>query len=111
MSNLYEEEFSMDEKNPFTNVLRIDSELFKEEDFKIPEKIIQVKRINKIKNGKEVEVWEVYDDKKMVLKLEGYRFTSKEKKFLRTSDGFIYIVEGYKKGWRTVSKFKQNLEV
>ena len=99
------EEYTMDETNPFNNNLRVDGELFKEYE-RIRHKVIQVKRTEKIKEG---EVWKILEDGKLILSLNSNRFTNKEKDFLRTPEGFKYLINGYKDGWRTINKFKQHI--
>jgi hypothetical protein len=99
------EDYSVDDKNPFLNTLHLDCELFKEED-DISTTAIRVKRFK----TKAAEEWRIYEDKNIILVLKGTRFTNSEKAFLRTLNGFQYIIDGYKKGWKSVSKFKQGLE-
>lgn len=101
------EEYTMDEINPFNNNLRADGELFKDED-SIPNTVIQVKRTEKSKDG---EVWKILENGKLVLSIGANRFSNKEKDFLRTAKGFRYLIDGYKEGWRTINKFKQNIKV
>lgn len=101
-----DDEFSMDESNPFTNPLKIDSELFKKED-NIAERVIRVKRFKKTAEG---EVWKIFEDDKNILSLIANKFTNKEKDFLRTPEGFNYIINGYKQGWRSLNKFKKNIK-
>jgi hypothetical protein len=100
------EEYSIEESNPFANV-KIDNDLFKEDDY-LPQKLIQVKRINLSKGTEE---WKIFEDKDIVLVLKGSRFTNKEKEFLRTPNGFKFIIDGFKNGWRSINKFKQNMEL
>lgn len=99
-----DEEYTVDESSP--NLLK-DHELFKDESY-VPHKIIRVKRVNITKGA---EDWKIMEDNQAVLVLKGSRFTNKEKEFLRTPEGFRFIVDGYKDGWRSINKFKQNMEV
>jgi len=98
------EEYTVDELNP--NLLK-DHELFKDENY-VPHKMIRVKRVNVTNN---TEDWKIMEDNETALLLKGSRFTSKEKNFLRTPEGFRFIIEGFKNGWRSINKFKQNMEV
>ena len=103
MKNLEkDDEYSVEDKN--TSLLK-DTELFKVEDY-IPHKVIRVKRVTKAKG---TEDWNILEDSDVSLVLTGSRFNNKEKDFLRTPEGFKYIVDGFKKGWRSINKFKQNL--
>ena len=62
---------NIDSKYFSLNVLRIDHELFKDED-NIKQKLINVKRVN-LRKG---EDWEILEDGKVVLLLKGIRFTN-----------------------------------
>ena len=99
-----EEEYSMDENNPLMP-LRNDNELFKDEDY-IVQPLVQIKRQDK----KDGEVWKILEDGKVSVVLPANRFTNKEKDFLRTLPGFQFLINGYKKGWRSVNKFKLGLK-
>jgi|SRR3990172_6419492 len=96
---------NIDSKYFSLNVLRIDHELFKDED-NIKQKLINVKRVN-LRKG---EDWEILEDGKVVLLLKGIRFTKPEKDFLRTLDGMKFLISGYKNGIKSVVKFKQEIK-
>lgn len=101
-----EEEFFMN--NSSINMgLRVDNELFKEEDA-VPQQLIQVKRVDSKKEG---EVWRIFDNKKLTVTIASNRLTNVEKEYLRKPKGFLYLIEGYKKGWRSINKFKQNIRI
>jgi len=82
-----------------------DGELFDEKSY-IPHDIINVRRNNLPRNGIE---WEILINKKSVLTLKGIRFSKKERKFLETPDGLLYIMQGYRSGMKNTSAFKKNL--
>lgn len=84
-----------------------DSDLFKDESY-VPNKLIQVKRVNSNKIG---ENWDIMENGKPVLRLKGDKFTNKEKTFLRTLEGVKFVMEGYKEGWKSLNKFKQEMKV
>jgi len=101
-----DDEYIIDENKFQKNgSLRQDSEFFNDEDYVVHD-LISVKRIENNKN----EDWEIYRNKTLALILKGTRFTSKEKSFFRNVDGVKYIIDGYKKGWKSVSDFKKNLK-
>jgi len=101
-----EEEYSEGEHTePLSLHLRLDNELFKDED-NIPSKVIGVKRINLPKGG---EDWRITENGVEALILKGVRFTGKERKFLRSPKGVLFIIDGYKRGWDSVLKFKKEL--
>lgn len=84
-----------------------DSDLFKDNSY-VPNKLVQVKRVNSNKIG---ENWDIMENGKSVLRLKGDKFTNKEKAFLRTIDGVKFVMEGYKNGWKSLNKFKQEIKV
>lgn len=101
--NNSDEEYSIDE----SNLLSIkDNELFKDEDY-VPYSLIRVKKTE----SKNSEDWNIMEDSNITLIIKGDRFNNKEKKFLRSPEGFKFIINGYKMGWRSVNKFKQNLKL
>jgi hypothetical protein len=77
------------------------------DDDNIKEKLISVRRKNMPKKG---EDWEIYEDNKSVLLLKGNRFSNKERDFLRTADGMNFLISGWKKGFKSVLKFKNSLK-
>ena len=103
MKDKNEEEYSIGESS--STIIK-DHELFRPENH-IPHKVVRVKRVT----SKGAEDWRIIEDGDTTLTLKGVRFNNKEKEFLRTPEGFRYVMDGYKKGWRSVSKFKQNLEL
>ena len=84
--------------------LKQDTELFNEDD-DIPGDSIRVKRNSRQKQ----EDWVVWVNKKEYLTLKGTRFSVRERKFLRSADGVLFIISGVKNGWKSVSEFKRQL--
>lgn len=99
------EEYSIDE-NYALPLFHNDNELFKDED-DIIEKVITVKRVN---TSKKIEDWKILEGKETVKILKGYRFTKKQREFFRSLNGSRFILEGYKQGWKSVNKFKEELK-
>lgn len=83
------------------------NEFFKDEEY-VPQKLISAKLITLPK--KSGYDWEILEDKKSVLVLKGIRFNNDEKKFLMSADGMKFLIDGYKKGWSSVSKFKEEIK-
>ena len=99
-------EYVIDEEKFSRNgSLRNDTELFDDESY-IPHSTVRVKRVEYGKG----EDWEVLVDNKTALVLKGVRFTSKEKDFLRTIAGIKFVMDGFKKGWKSVSEFKRQIQ-
>lgn len=106
---MIDDEFFFDENTfPKSSSLRQDHELFDDNDYKA-NPLISVKRVSYGKNSKN-EDWEIRNDDKLELVLKGVRFTVRERKFLNTSDGMLFIIRGYKDGWNSVSEFKRQLQ-
>jgi hypothetical protein len=104
LSNLEENNLN---KHFNASVLKTDNEFYKEED-NIKQKLINVK-YRKFRNGG--EDWEILEDGKVLLILKGVRFTNKEKIYFKTVEGIRFIMNGYKEGWNSVSRFKNELKV
>jgi hypothetical protein len=85
--------------------LKQDSELYNEED-DFPGKSVHVKRISQPPK----EDWQIFVDSEKYLLLRGTRFTAKERAFLRTVEGTLFIIKGAKQGWKSVSEFKRQLK-
>lgn len=99
------DQFFYDEHNHKKgSFLKQDSELFNDED-NIPGSSVHVKRTSHPK-----EDWQILINNKEALIIRGTRFTSKEREFLRSANGMLFIINGTKKGWKTVSEFKRQLQ-
>ena len=85
--------------------IKQDSEFFNDEDY-VPGNSVRVKRVANSSH----EDWKVFINEEEAIVLKGIRFTSKEKEFLRTTDGVMFIINGIKSGWKSVSEFKRQLE-
>ena len=102
-----EDDFAIDEtKFPKSNSLRQETELFDDEEY-VPQEVVSVKMID-IPNGQD---WHIQVNKKTKLILKGVRFSKKERKFFNTVEGMVFIINGYKQGWKSVSEFKRQLEM
>jgi hypothetical protein len=103
-----DDEFFFDENTfPKGSSLRHDHELFDDDD-DIITKLINVKMVT-FGNGKN-EDWEILVNGKLALVLKGVRFTVRERKFLKTPQGMLFIIKGYKSGWKSVSEFKRQIQ-
>jgi hypothetical protein len=96
-------EFLYDESSGQKTSLRQDNELFNDSD-NIPGSVVRVKRTNK-----DSENWTIFKDGKEFLVLKGQRFSAKEKEFLRTSSGVLFIINGIKSGLKTIADFKREI--
>lgn len=104
---LENDQFFYDESNSKKgSFLKQDLELFNEEEYLIPGRSIQVKRIS----NKSYDDWQIFINGEKHLLLKGTRFTSKEREFLRKPEGFLFITYGAREGWKSVSEFKRRLK-
>lgn len=100
--------FAYDEKVSKSGIfIKQDCELYHDED-NVPGAIVRVKR-NSTKAGD--ESWKIIVNNEEFLVLKGSRFTEKEREFLRGPSGMLFIMDGAKKGWDSVSEFKRQLKV
>lgn len=101
-----DDQFAYDEKSGKKNsFIKQDSEFFNDDDY-VPGNSVRVKRIA----NNSGEDWKIFINKEEFLVLKGTRFSSKEKEFLRTAAGVLFIIDGAKKGWDTVSEYKRQLQ-
>jgi hypothetical protein len=99
-------QFSYDEKGGKKNsFIKQDSEFFNDEDY-VPGKSVRVKRISTNSH----EDWRVFMNEQEILVLKGIRFTAKEREFLRTTEGVMFVINGIKSGWKSVSEFKRQMQ-
>jgi len=107
MIKVEDNEYSEGESSePLSQTLRVDTELFKDEDY-VAHNVVGVRLID-LPNG--CNDWEITDKNHLVLTLKGIRFTNKEKEFLQSTDGILFIINGYKKGWKSISQFKREIK-
>ena len=100
------DDFFIEEDKPSNSLsLRQDSGLFDDDSY-VAQSVISVRRISLPKNG---EDWEIIVDKQPVLLLKGYRFSKKEREYLRSPNGMSLMINGYKNGWKTISEFKRQV--
>lgn len=101
-----DEDFSNSQSKYFNStLLRNEHEFYKEEE-NVEHKLISVRKAKL----KKVEDWEILEGKKVVFVLKGVRFSNSEKNFFKTVDGIRFILDGYKQGWNSVSKFKNEVK-
>jgi hypothetical protein len=82
-----------------------DDDLFDEEKH-IAEKSYRVKRISYGKNEK----WRIYENNKVMLTIDGTKISKKEREYLRTTNGFSFIIKQVKSGIKSVNKIRTSLK-
>lgn len=73
----------------------------------VEEKIIRVKRIGSINTN---ERWNVFENKKIIYVVDGSKLTKKEKEYLRTPQGFQFLIEKSKNGINSMAGIKKELK-
>jgi len=84
----------MKENNNKYTLNRHDYDLHREENNTV-EKVLRVKRFS-LPNKE--ERWKVFEDNKVMYILEGNKLNNKEKDYLRTVEGFNFLLSQYKLG-------------
>jgi hypothetical protein len=96
------DQFVYDENSSGKSFIKQDSELYNEEEAAIPGSSVRVKRVD--------SDWKIYVNGNEVLVLKSSRFTTKERDWLQSTDGFLFLINGAKNGWDSVSEFKRQLK-
>lgn len=94
------------EQNIKFTLSKHEDDLFDEEDDKTF-KVIRVKRTGMPGRG---EKWKIFDDTELVLTLEGYKLTKKEKIFLRSIDGINFLMAQFKTGAKSFHAIKLSIK-
>lgn len=98
------EEFK--EHNQRHSLSKVDLDLYHEE-LDVAEKVIRVKRFSMPNKG---EKWKIFEDNKAMFILEGTKLTNKERDFLRTPDGFNFLIAQYKLGIKSFNSLRTELK-
>lgn len=85
---------------------KFEYDLYHEEDDKA-NKVIRVKRFSLPNKG---ERWKIFEDTKVVFVLEGIKLSKKERDFLRTPDGFSFLINEYKNGIKSFNALKASIK-
>ncbi len=98
------EEFK--DQNQKYNLSKFEFDLYHEE-YDVSEKVIRVKRVSMPNKG---EKWKIFEDNKVMFVVEGMKLTNKEKEFLRTPDGFNFLIAQYKLGIKSFNSLKTEIK-
>jgi len=85
---------------------KMEMDLYHEE-YDVVEKVIRVKRFAMPNKG---EKWKIFEDSKAMFIIEGIKLNTKEREFLRTPDGFNFMIAQYKAGIKSFNSFKNELK-
>jgi len=96
---------TMPETNGRNPLAKHEDDLYHEDD-DIILPVIRVKRTASASREK----WRILDNTKETLVIEGSKITKKEKEFLRSPEGFSFLISRYKSGITTIGKMKIELK-
>jgi SMC interacting uncharacterized protein involved in chromosome segregation len=96
----------MKEKNTKYTLNKFEYDFHREENNTV-EKVIRVKRISIPNNG---ERWKIFEDNKVMFVLEGSKLNNKEKEYLRTVNGFNFLINQHKQGIKSLNVLKNELK-
>jgi hypothetical protein len=88
------------------NLNKFEYDLYHEED-DLSFKVIRVKHISLPNKG---DKWKIFEDNKLINSIDGAKLTNKEKDFLKTTNGIIWLLEVVKLGITSFSSFKKDLK-
>ena len=105
MSYVYDDELSDNKSSsPFFS-LKKDNDLYDEEEGSKKNSVFKIKR-----STKKEEIWEVMKDDDSVFSLNAKHFNLRQRAFLRSYEGFLFLMEEYNKGNRSVAKIRKSLK-
>ena len=96
----------MKENNTKYSLNKFDFDLHREENNKI-EKVLRVSRISSPSKG---ERWKIFEDNKVIFVLEGSKLNNKEKDYLRTVEGFNFLISQYKIGIKSFTSLRNEIK-
>lgn len=104
--NSYDSSDSKEYQNGKNILSKLDHDLF-DEDKDVVEKVVRVKRVQVPNKG---ESWRLFENNKIAFTLDGSKLSKKEREYLRTPDGFNFLILQFKDGIKTFSKLKADLK-
>jgi len=85
---------------------KFDYDLFDEEKH-VVEKVVRVKRIASANKN---ERWNIFENNKIVFVVDGSKISKKEKEYLRTPNGFSFLICQGKIGIKSLAKLRKELK-
>lgn len=105
-SNIIPVTEELKDHNQKHNLSKMEMDLYHEE-YDVIEKVIRVKRFAMPNKG---EKWKIFEDTKAMFVIEGTKLTNKEKEFLRTPDGFNFLITQYKSGIKSFNSLRTEIK-
>ena len=85
---------------------KFEYDLYHEEDY-VTLPVIRVKRTS---TSNKIEKWKIFENNTAVFVVEGAKLSNKEKEFLRTPDGFNFLISEYKAGIKSFNSLKISIK-
>lgn len=85
---------------------KYEHDLYNEES-DVAEKVIRVKRITMPNKD---EKWKIFEDNKVIFIIEGAKLNNKEKIFLRSIEGFNFLISKFKLGIKSFNFLKTEIK-
>lgn len=85
---------------------KYEHDLYNEEN-DVAEKVIRVKRITMPNKD---EKWKIFEDNKVIFIIEGAKLNNKEKIFLRSVEGFNFLISKFKLGIKSFNFLKTEIK-
>lgn len=101
MDSIDPNSFIYDETDAKSKNSKQDNEFFNDDDY-VPGHSVSVKAVK--------EDWQIYVNEKPFITIKGSRFTAAEKEFLKTKEGMLFLINGTKEGWKSVSEFSRQIK-
>lgn len=96
------EEYALEKNNTFLNTLRIENDLFKEDDH-VPFDLIRVSR------DKDLDI-NVYKNKDIIFTIKYNSLSQKQKTFINEKEGLLFLISKTKEGVNSASKMLKELK-
>jgi hypothetical protein len=95
------------EQNSRYTFSKFEHDLYHEESDTV-EKVIRVKRFN---SSNKSEKWKIFEDNHVSFIIEGDKLTKKEREFLRSIDGFNFLIAQFKQGIKSLNHLKKEIKL
>lgn len=93
------------QQNNRFSLSKYEADLF-DESKNLPQLVIRIRRV-KISG---IESWKVFEDTKNIFTIDGNKLSKKEKEFLRTTDGVLFLINEFKKPFKSFNALKKSLK-
>lgn len=93
-------------KNSTFSLSKAENEFFDEEKQKNKADVLRVKFVSSKKYG---DSWNIYANNNLLTEIKSYRLNKKEKKYVESPEGILFLLRCAKDGLRSVVEFKEKI--